>query len=420
MSEHAAPAPALSSSLYLRLVGLGVVIGVPAALVAALFLAVVHGLEGRLWNGESTAWYLVIGLPAVGAVIVYAARRFLPGDGGNPPIEGIGGAPARVRDAPGIALAAIGTLAFGAVLGPEAPLIAIGSIVGLAVTYFTKVGEQPRRVLGTAGSFSAISALFGGPVVAGTMMVEGGLEMGAGLLPVLLPGFVAAASGYLLFVGFGNWGGLHQQALAVPNLPMYTGEHLRDLIVAVVVGVLTAFTVSGVRRLSGAVTRLGVGMAILLIGGGLTVGLLAQIADWLGATSQTVLFSGQAGVPALASADSTRVVLILFVAKALAYAVSLGCGFRGGPIFPAVFLGIALATFAVVWFDVSPTLAVAVGAAAGMAAGTQLLITSTLFASLLVGDAGPDAIPAAVFAAAAAWLTMRALAARPAPAAPIT
>ncbi|HEV8461952.1 MAG TPA: chloride channel protein [Gaiellaceae bacterium] len=420
MSEQAAAAPAPSPNLYLRLVGLGVVIGIPAAFVAALFLAVVHDLEGWLWDGDATAWYLVIGLPAVGAAIVYLARRFLPGDGGNPPIEGIGGAPARVRDAPGIALAAIATLSFGAILGPEAPLIALGSIVGLTVTLFTKVGERQKRVLGTAGSFSAISALFGGPVVAGTMMVEGGLEMGARLLPVLLPGFVAAASGYLLFVGFGNWGGLHEQGLAVPNLPAYHGEHLRDLIVAVVVGILAALTISGVRRLSAAVSGIGVGLAILLVAGGLTVGLLAQIADWLGASSQDVLFSGQAGVPALATADSTKIVLILFVAKALGYAVSLGCGFRGGPIFPAVFLGIALATFAVVWFDVSPTLAVAVGAAAGMAAGTQLLITSTLFASLLVGDAGPDAIPAAVFAAAAAWLTMRALAARSNPVAPIT
>jgi hypothetical protein len=44
-----------------------------------------------------------------------------------------------------------------------------------------------------------------------------------------------------------------------------------------------------------------------------------------------------------------------------------------------------------------------------MAAGTRLLITSTLFAGLLVGHAGLDAIPAAVLAASAAWLTVRAL-----------
>jgi hypothetical protein len=44
-----------------------------------------------------------------------------------------------------------------------------------------------------------------------------------------------------------------------------------------------------------------------------------------------------------------------------------------------------------------------------MAAGTRLLITSVLFAGLLVGHAGQDAIPAAVLAAAAAWLNMQAL-----------
>jgi hypothetical protein len=66
----------------------------------------------------------------------------------------------------------------------------------------------------------------------------------------------------------------------------------------------------------------------------------------------------------------------------------------------------------VVWFDVSPTLAVAVGAAAGMAAQTRLLFAPLLFALLLVGKAGVDTTPAAVLAAVAAWLTIAALAAR--------
>ena len=114
-------------------------------------------------------------------------------------------------------------------------------------------------------------------------------------------------------------------------------------------------------------------------------------------------------MPVVAEATSTKVVVILLVAKFLAYGVSLGCGYRGGPIFPAVFLGVALMAFPVVWFDASPTLAIAVGAAAGMAAQTKLLISPVLFASLLVGSQGTDAIPAAVIATAAAWLTMTAL-----------
>jgi hypothetical protein len=74
-------------------------------------------------------------------------------------------------------------------------------------------------------------------------------------------------------------------------------------------------------------------------------------------------------------------------------------GFRGGPIFPAVFLGIGVATLPVIWFDVSPTFAIAVGAAAGMAAHGRLILTSMLFAALLVGTQGFDAIPGAVLAA---------------------
>jgi hypothetical protein len=43
-----------------------------------------------------------------------------------------------------------------------------------------------------------------------------------------------------------------------------------------------------------------------------------------------------------------------------------------------------------------------------MAAMTRLLITPVLFAALLVGQRGIDVEPAAVLAAASAWLAMRA------------
>jgi hypothetical protein len=55
-----------------------------------------------------------------------------------------------------------------------------------------------------------------------------------------------------------------------------------------------------------------------------------------------VLFSGQAGVPDEATASPK--ILVILVGKALGYGVSLGCGFRGSPVFPAIFLGIAVAS----------------------------------------------------------------------------
>jgi len=404
---------------YLRLVGLGAAIGIPAALVAAGFLALVHVVEHGLWTDlprdlglSAPPWYLVIGLPVVGAVIVIIARRLLPGDGGHPPLEGIGGGVVPIENAPGIVLAALGTLGFGAALGPEAPLIALGAIAGLALARLGRADEQESAVLAGAGSFSAISSLFGGPIVGGIMMLEGGLSLGEKLLPVLLPGFVAAAVGYVLFIGLGNWSGIHSQTLTVTGLPPYHGTHLLDLLLSIPVGILAAILIGGVRRFAGWLAERGprdLGMPALLLLGALGVGLVAQMADWLGADSQDVLFSGQASLPALDSATSTKIVLILLVGKAAAYGLSLGCGFRGGPIFPAIFLGIAVAALGVQWFGLSPTYAVAVGTAAGMAGTSRLLLAPIVFSGLLVGTSGVDTVPAAVLAAVSAWLTATAL-----------
>jgi H+/Cl- antiporter ClcA len=425
MSSPADQQPPIEPRTYLRLVLLGALIGIPAALVAAGFIALVHHSEHWLWTdlpdalGESSPpWYLVIALPIVGAALVVAARRFLPGDGGHSPLLGIGGGVTPVSSATGVALAALATLAFGAVLGPEAPLIALGSVVGVAFTYFVRVGEREKAVAATAGSFSAISALFGGPLVAGVLLVEAGIGFGAGLIPILLPGFVAAAIGYTIFIGFGNNGGIGTQAITVPHLPPYNGTHVYDLAIAVVVGVAVAIVVSLIRRVGASVADDGgrrLGMPLLLIAGGAAVGVIAELAGVLGANSQDVLFSGQSSIPVLVTESSTKILLVLIVAKGLAYAVSLGCGFRGGPVFPAIFVGVAMASLSDVWFNVSPTLALAVGAAAGMAAVTRLLFTPALFAGLLVGTAGVDAVPAAVLAAAASWMTAMAIQRRAAP-----
>jgi H+/Cl- antiporter ClcA len=425
--SNAEPAPAIAPKAYLRLLLLGAVIGIPAAVMAVGFLAVVHQLEELLWHDlpdvldySSPPWFLVIGLPVVGAAIVALVRLTLPGDGGHAPLGGISVAPTAVAAAPGVALAAIATLSFGAVLGPEAPLIALGSAVGLAAGHLVRLEERGKAVISTAGSFSAISAIFGGPLPAGVLLIEAGVGMGAALIPLLLPGLVAAAIGYLIFIGIGDWGGLGTATLTVPGLAEYDATTAPDLLLAVAVGIVTALIVVGVRRLARALDGASgkrVQMPWLLIGGGLAVGLLAQLADVLGADSQDVLFSGQDSLPTLVTEGSAGVVIVLIAAKALAYGICLGCGFRGGPVFPAIFLGVAVAMLGADLFDMSATAAVAMGCAAGVAAATRLLIAALLIAALVVGTAGLDAVPAAVLAAAAAWLTVSALEPAPTPAA---
>jgi H+/Cl- antiporter ClcA len=421
----ATEAPVMGGRAYLRIVGIAAAIGIPAALAAAGFLELVHLIERWLWDDlpdalgrSSPPWYLVVGLPVAGALLVALARGLLPGDGGHAPLLGLVSTPTPVAYAPGVLLAAIGTLGFGAVLGPEGPVIALGSVVGTAVVPLFRLDERGKALVSGAGSFSAVSALFGGPIVAGILLLEAGVGLGAAVTAALLPGLVAAAVGYVLFVGIGDVGGLPTTGLTLPDMPSYGTTDLRDLVLAVVVGVLTSVAIFAVRLVATKVDgqRARLGMVPLLVAGGLAVGLVALIADALGADPNDVLFSGQTAIPAVIGEPSASAILVLLVAKAVGYAVSLGCGFRGGPIFPAVFLGVAFASFPVVWFDSSPTWAVAVGAAAGMAAQTRFVVAPLLFGTLLVGTAGLDVAPAAVLAVAAAWLTTTAIAGRSEPA----
>lgn len=425
MDGPASPAPSdrtpsgPSPREYLHAVLLSAAVGIPAALAAVLFLGAVHYVEHWLWIelpealGDTTPqWYLVVGLPFVGAALVLAARVLFPGDGGHEPLEGLSMAPTPISHAPGIALAALASLSFGAVLGPEAPVVALGGATALFLTSRIELGEHQRMLVTLAGSFAAISALFGGPLVGGVLIMESALGLGAQAIPALLPGFVAAAVGYLIFIGFGDWGGLDAPGLVVPALELYEDVRLTDLLVAVAVGLVTTLVIVPLKRGAAELRALGrtrLGMPVLLLAGGLAVGLVALAADALGAGSQDVLFSGQKSIPSLLSETSTSVVVVLLVAKAIAYTVSLAAGFRGGAIFPAIFIGIGIATFPVLWLDMSPTVALAMGAAAGMTAQSRLLLASMLLAAILVGAQGTDAVPAAVLAAATAWLTATAL-----------
>ena len=114
--------------------------------------------------------------------------------------------------------------------------------------------------------------------------------------------------------------------------------------------------------------------------------------------------------PALIAEGSAWVLLLLVLAKGLAYALSLGAAFRGGPVFPAIAIGVAAAVMAadvLPGFDTTP--AVAVGIAAGTAAVMRVPFTAVLLATLLMGSSSFDVAPIAVFAAATGWLVATAL-----------
>ena len=75
--------------------------------------------------------------------------------------------PTPIAHGPGVALAALGTLPFGAVLGPEAPVVALGSVVGVAATpVFGSAREDGRARRAPARSRRSRRSS-AGPLVAG-------------------------------------------------------------------------------------------------------------------------------------------------------------------------------------------------------------------------------------------------------------
>ena len=98
----------------------------------------------------------------------------------------------------------------------------------------------------------------------------------------MLPGLVAAACGYVIFIGLGDWAGLESTKLVVPDLPAYDGTSIPDLLLGIGVGIGAGVLVVGARKLGQRVHGLrdrGVGMPALLVAGALAVGCLTLIVD---------------------------------------------------------------------------------------------------------------------------------------------
>ncbi|HEU4970875.1 MAG TPA: chloride channel protein [Gaiellaceae bacterium] len=407
---------------YVRTLVLAALLGFPVAFAAVLFQTAIHDLTHVVWEvipdefgWSEPAWWYVILVPGLAGLLVAAAVR-LPGHGGHSPLEGLGAEPIAPIALTSILTAALASLSLGLVLGPEAPLIALGLGLGALAVRVIRLDGTGAQLLVFAGAFAAIAALFGGPLVAAFLLFE--VTAASGNIPAqqigraLLPGFVAAGTGALVFTGVAGWQGLHQTNLALPSLPAYDSVQVTDLAWCLVMAVVIAVVVVAIRHLAHRIAaRPEFGPVALLIVAGLLVGLLAVV---FRATTDRpvdlVLFSGQTGLPAIVAEGSAGVLVLLVVAKGLAYALSLGAGFRGGPVFPAIALGVAAAIAAA---DVLPGLNTTPAVAAGIAAGTTAVLrvpfTAVLLATLLMGSSAFDVAPIAVLAAAIAWLVATAL-----------
>jgi H+/Cl- antiporter ClcA len=418
-SPIADPAALTRSRGYAKLVGFAAVLGIPISAAAYGFLALVSYLQKEVFTAlphglgfaTAPAWWP---LPVlfIGSIAVALAIRYLPGEGGASPAYGFAlHPPPTLAQLPGVVLAALATLAFGVVLGPEMPLIALGGGLAVAATKLAgrhRLPEQAVSVIGASGSFAAISALLGSPIVGAFLLMEASGLGGATMITVLVPGLLAAGIGALIFTGLGNWTGLGSFSLGIHGLPHVGSPTLGELGWAVLIGVVCAFAGSGLRRAAVALRGYAATRTLtaLPVAGLAVAGLAIAFAAGSGRGASLVLFSGQTAIGPLitASASYSGLALLLLIAcKGLAYSVSMS-SFRGGPIFPAMFLGATIGLA----FSHLPGLDPVAGAAMGIGAMSTVMLTlpltSVLLATLLLYSDGVVVMPLVIVAVVTAYL----------------
>jgi chloride channel protein, CIC family len=411
------PVAVLRSRRYLALIALAAIIGVPISAVAWGFLALVGKLQGWLFtslpsglgfDGEPVWWPLP--LLGVAGLLVGLTIRYLPGTGGHSPADGLKAGSPTLAELPGVFLAALASLALGAVVGPEAPLIALGGGLAAALVRLARrpVPASATSVVATAGAFAAISTLLGSPIASAFLLMELAGLGGASLELVLLPGLLAAGIGALIFTGLGTWSGLGTFSLAIPRLPYFAHPDIAEFGWAIVIGLAAAVIGVTVRRLALAV-RPHVEARLVLatpVVGLIVAGLAIAYAEGTGKASSEVLFSGQTAIGPLitnASAYTVPALLLLLACKGLGYSLSLSA-FRGGPVFPSLFLGAAggIALSHLPGLPLIP--AVAMGMGAMLAVMLRLPLTAVLLATLLLISDGVAVMPLVIVAVVVAYL----------------
>jgi hypothetical protein len=298
------------------------------------------------------------------------------------------------------------------VLGPEAPLIALGMGLGILAMRALKKGapDQVLALVGAAGAFAAISTVFGSPVIGAVIIIEAAGLGGAALPLVLLPGLISAGIGSLVFIGLGSWSGFSTAAWSLSPFPLEStggpgwGDFLWTIVIAIAAAVVTFVIMELAIRLKRVVEQ---HIVLLTVAMGLVVAALAVgFAEITGEPSEAVLFSGQEAFGSLfaqAGALSVGTLALLFLFKGLAWGISLG-NFRGGPTFPAIFLGVVGGLIASHLPGYSETLAIAALVGAMCVSVLRLPLSSVVIATLLTAQAGLAVAPIVIVGVTVAYL----------------
>lgn len=319
-------------------------IGVLSALILWILDVAAEALEHLIWTTapgamgiDPSSWWYIVGILTITGVLVALVVQFAPGRGGHDSATVEFLAPVvKLSALPGIAIVIVLGLAGGVSLGPESPIISINTAIAVALLarLAPKISSEFPIMMTAAGT---IGAMFGTPVAAAlvfTGLVAAATKGGHLWDRMFLPLTAAGASAVtMVLLGGGTM---------VVHVPSYGSPHPLDLLtgsaVAVGAGAIAIAAIVIFPHAHRLFHRLGRPVLYITVGG-VVLGILGAIGGPI------TLFKGLHQMQHLVE-DRAHfgggALLAIALLKLLALVVAAAAGFRGGRVFPAVFVGVAL------------------------------------------------------------------------------
>ncbi|MER8017953.1 ion channel protein [Streptomyces griseoluteus] len=398
-------APTAPARALLPLILPSVTVGIVTSLVFVGVSTAAEKLQHVLWGplpdalgvGRYSVLWMFVVLFATGVAVGLVVWK-VPGHAGpDPATLGLDAPVLPPRVLPGLLIAVGLMLAGGPSLGPENPIIAVN--VGLAMWLGQRlVPRTPDALWPVLAEAGTIGALFGTPVAAALVISESlaGRPLRGRLWDNLFAPLTAAACGAITTT-------LVARPTFDLGLPPFGHARWGDVVAALVIApaaALLGMCAVYVFPFVHAVFRRLRHPMLMLPAGGLVLGALAAVGGHL------TLFKGLTEVGELARDPggwSAGQFAAMAVVKLAALVVAASCGFRGGRIFPAVFIGAALGLCA---HALVPAVHPAVGVATGVL-GMLLAITRQGWVSLFTAAAlvaSPAVLALLCIASLPAWL----------------
>lgn len=319
-----------------------VAIGIASSLILIVVMKIASVLQNLLWQRlpgtlgiaqDSPFW--IIGVLTLTGIAVGLVIRFSQGHAGpDPACEPLIGAPVPPFALPGLIVALILGLAGGVSLGPEHPIMTVNIALAVAIgaRLLPRVNRMEWTILASAGT---ISALFGTPVAAALIFSQ--TLNGSSEVPLwdrLFAPLMAAAAGAL------TTGLFFHPHFSLP-IAHYGQMEMTDILsgaivaaIAIAAGMVAVWCLPRLHAMMHQMKN-----PVLVLGiGGFILGILGVIGG------PVSLFKGLDEMQQMVAnqAFSTSDYFLLAVIKLAALVVAAASGFRGGRIFPAVFVGVAL------------------------------------------------------------------------------